>query len=527
MKIKKLLLKNFRAYGNEISIDFENLTALVGPNDIGKTSILEALNLFFNESSVKIEDGDFCISKTNEPIEITVEFSELPESIVIDSQHKTTLLDEFLVTLNNTLKIKKVIDHSKKSKVFVVCNFPSNSICKDLLSKKINDLKSIISRYNIKCTDLSVSSIMRQSIYSHFNVSNDLREQCVDISSQDGKNIYNEISNYFPIYTLFKADRSNNDSDSEVQDPMKQAVKQIFQQNDTVKTLCRQIEQIVTNELTSVANDTIEKLNDFDSKIASSLTPTIPNSSNLKWTDVFKSVSINSENEIPLNKRGSGVKRLVLISFFRAQAERIKNSEGKEKSSGIIYAIEEPETSQHIKMQKILIESLLKLSRSESIQIIFTTHSSFIVKQMSFNEIRIIRKNENFERAVNFPSDNFLPYPSLNEVNYTSFGDASEEYHDELYGYLWEQASKEFKQDMTETKFDDWLVKNSGGQISKYKEWKRNKNNKEIKCNETLQTYIRNFIHHPENKLNQKYSAAELENSLLQMRDLIKKINSK
>ncbi|MEY8403925.1 AAA family ATPase [Oscillospiraceae bacterium 44-34] len=38
--------------------------------------------------------------------------------------------------------------------------------------------------------------------------------------------------------------------------------------------------------------------------------------------DVFKSVSITSDENIPINKRGSGSKRLILLNFFRAEVER-------------------------------------------------------------------------------------------------------------------------------------------------------------------------------------------------------------
>ena len=43
---------------------------------------------------------------------------------------------------------------------------------------------------------------------------------------------------------------------------------------------------------------------------------------------------------IPINKRGSGVKRLILFKFFRAEAERRLQ---ESNTTSIIYAIEEPE----------------------------------------------------------------------------------------------------------------------------------------------------------------------------------------
>lgn len=77
----------------------------------------------------------------------------------------------------------------------------------------------------------------------------------------------------------------------------------------------------------------------------------IPSAESLKWIDVFKSVSITGDEDIPINKRRSGVKRLVLLNFFRAEAERRKN---ESNVPDIIYAIEEPETSQHPSHQLLL-----------------------------------------------------------------------------------------------------------------------------------------------------------------------------
>lgn len=47
MKLKKLILENFKAY-EKAEIDFNDITIIVGRNDSGKSTILQALNLFFN-----------------------------------------------------------------------------------------------------------------------------------------------------------------------------------------------------------------------------------------------------------------------------------------------------------------------------------------------------------------------------------------------------------------------------------------------------------------------------------------------
>ncbi len=83
-------LKNFRGYCGETVINFENLTAFVGKNDIGKSSIMEALDVFFNDGKgiIKIDKNDINVhAKANNDDEICISicFCELPEKIVIDA----------------------------------------------------------------------------------------------------------------------------------------------------------------------------------------------------------------------------------------------------------------------------------------------------------------------------------------------------------------------------------------------------------------------------------------------------------
>ena len=50
----------------------------------------------------------------------------------------------------------------------------------------------------------------------------------IDVTKNDAKTIWDKLQKYLPLYTLFQADRKNTDGDSEVQDPLKEAVKEIL-----------------------------------------------------------------------------------------------------------------------------------------------------------------------------------------------------------------------------------------------------------------------------------------------------------
>lgn len=505
MRVKKISISNFRGYKNNIEVEFGDLTAFVGKNDIGKSTILEALDLFFNESAgiVKMDKTDInkdCLKEGNNDITISVIFDQYPEEIIIDATNTTTLNNEYLLNSNEELEIIKIYPNAGKEKVFVKAYHPTNEGCRDLLMKTSSELKKIIDTNAVDCSDRTRNSVMRSSIWNHFHDSLCLSEIEIEINKGDTKAIWQKLKSYLPIFSLFQSDRKNSDGDSEVQDPLKEAVKQILK-DEALQAKLDEVASEVEAKLKEVSERTLDKILEMSPEIASTLNPVIPTSENLKWNDVFKNVSISGDGDIPINKRGSGVKRLVLLNFFRAEAER-KMNEGN--TSKIIYAIEEPETSQHTNNQIKLVNAFNSLSRNANTQVILTTHSANVVKKLGFSDLRLIM-NEAETKVIKSISPNNLPYPSLNEVNYLAFGEVTDEYHNELYGFI-----------EAEGRLADFRV---GKSSIRYIKILRGGSTKEE--NVILTDYIRHQIHHPENTLNMRFTDNQLTESIELMRTFI------
>jgi predicted ATP-dependent endonuclease of OLD family len=506
MKLNKLKIKNFRGYKDETVINIDDLTVIVGKNDIGKSTILEALDIFFNDGKgiVKLDKDDINKSALNEggkDIFITAIFSDLPANIVIDAINETSFENEYLLNEDGFLEITKKYPNAGSPKVFIKAIHPTNPECADLLLKKITDYRKIVLKHEIACENQSVSATLRGAIWSHFADELQLQKVEIDTSKEDAKNIWDKIQSYLPLYSLFQSDRKNSDNDSEVQDPLKEAVKQILADGE-IATILEDVAQRVAIKLNEVSNSTLNKLKEMNPEIASTLNPIIPSANSLKWADVFKSVSISGDENIPINKRGSGIKRLILLNFFRAEAERRMNVGN---SQSIIYAIEEPETSQHTDHQKVLIRAFRELSQSENTQVLLTTHSSTVVKGLDFNHLRLISKDENGNKFIDIVVPNELPYPSLNEINFIAFRDLTEEYHNELHGYL---TAEELMNDYKHGKpLMDYTKIYRGGRTGV----------EQI----ILTEYIRHQIHHPENTHNPRYLFDQLEDSVNQMREFI------
>lgn len=246
---------------------------------------------------------------------------------------QTSLESEYLLNQEKLLQIKKIWEKGKLSKTYIVCDYPTNWE-KPLITLKIQDLRKLLSKESE--VNQNIKKEIRNFLFSQESLS--FKEQEIDISTKetDIVSIYNKLKEKMPKFLLFKTDRTNTDKDNEI----------------------TQITNITSKELSSLF-----------------------------------SYEFKSDNGISFNKRGSGVKRLFLLSFFLEDAER-------KRQSNMIYAIEEPETSQHPNYQKIVIESLQKLAQNQGRQILITTHTPEIVRMVNKENIIFIQKDDEDRRIV-------------------------------------------------------------------------------------------------------------------------------
>ena len=400
MKLLSLEVENLRCYEERIKVMFTDLTTFIGKNDIGKSTILDALEIFFNNSTVKICKEDACINGKDSIISITCEFLDLPPLLTLDSGSVTTLKEEYLLTPANTLKIKKIFDCGKKTpscEVFILAYHPRALGVNNLLELKEKELQKIVKDKSLNCA-LKGNPLMRKAIWGSVSEL-ELGEVELPVTKpkEDSKQIWEQLEKHLPIYALFQSDRNSTDSDGEVQDPMKAAVATAISE---VQDDIDRIQKKVKERTEELANNTHQALATIDPSLANTLKPEFLPPTASKWASLF-SVSMNTDG-IPLNKRGSGVRRLVLVSFFKAEAERLVREGNKKR---IIYAIEEPETAQHPSNQRILLKSFSELGNEDNCQVILTTHSPGFACDLPMEGIRFVTRDDSNRPSVDHGVD--------------------------------------------------------------------------------------------------------------------------
>lgn len=386
MKLVALKLSNFRSYRALTEMQVDDFTAVIGRNDVGKSTLLEALEVFFNHQSVKLDQNDVCVHSAERVIELSCVFEELPPDITIDALSPTTLEDEWLLDANGRLEIVKRFDcrtKTPKEQVFARALTTDDERLRDLLKLKNPELK--VRARDLGCdlegvdqrSNVALRSLIRRNVGEVVR-----REGLVPLNEDDGKKVWEQIARKMPTFALFQSDRPSKDDDPEVSDPMKIAVAAAVSE---VEPELDAIKEKVRASVIAVAQRTLEKLQEMDPALAQELTPTFK--AEPKW-DGFK-LSLSGDNQIPINKRGSGVRRMILLSFFRAEAERRRTASSAKR---VIYAIEEPESSQHPDSQTALIRTLLSLADDPNTQVLITTHVPGVAALVPTNAVRLVTK---------------------------------------------------------------------------------------------------------------------------------------
>ena len=89
MKLVSFTIENFRGYTEPTTITMDDLIVLIGKNDVGKSSILEAMDIFFENRKLDSDDINIEAKKDKKNgIKLTATFTQLPTELDVDAGAK-------------------------------------------------------------------------------------------------------------------------------------------------------------------------------------------------------------------------------------------------------------------------------------------------------------------------------------------------------------------------------------------------------------------------------------------------------
>lgn len=217
-----------------------------------------------------------------------------------------------------------------------------------------------------------------------------------------------------------------------------------------------------------------------------------------------------NNNLIPVDNLSTGEKQVVFRGIFLLRNTNVLD--------GASIMIDEPELSMHPKWERKIFsyyKKLFSMSGNQTAQIIFATHSDHVLKEALINPkenlvITLTEKNGTINcQHINAPS--VLPSVTTAETTYLAFDVISNDYHIELYGWLQDKENKNKVKDC-----DTFIKSHHSYNASEHEK----KSNFGTTTYDTLCTYIRNCIHHPDS--GNKFTEQELRTSILLLIEICK-----
>lgn len=417
MKINKIEVENFRLLKN-FSIDLENeLSLVIGKNNTGKTSILSVLDKFINEKS-KFSYDDFNIDFKNEledliksadvtdefpskgiKLKIYIEYTDTDDlsnvsrvlmdldpdnnNIVLGFEY-TVSYDDFLkikadyggfAASENAKNVKKKEYKPRELKDFLKQNLEAYfkthkfSFEYDIVANRITETKPI---------DLLSENINLKDIISFKYIS--ARR---DVTNKEKENTLSKQTS-----SLYKKKEDNSDKTQATEDFKDQL-------SETDSTLSDIYKDLFKDVIKKVQDFGGVKLNDTDIAIIS----TLQHRELLEGNTTV--VYTHDDHKLPEHYNGLGYMNLISMIFeIEILVQDFKRDKDKKPADINLLIIEEPEAHTHPQMQYVFIKNIKKLlgegvKRDDGIerplQYIITTHSSHIVADSDFDDIKYLK----------------------------------------------------------------------------------------------------------------------------------------
>lgn len=401
MYIYRLKIKNFRSIKSQ-EIEFQDYNIFVGPNSSGKSTFLNALNVFFGEIRIFTED-DFWNRNTSEPIEIAVTFSRFSEAAEEMFKHyirhgQMTVTAEVVCTGEGDFRLAMYGERLV---------YPEFALFFQLPKSPVSRRKEVYEALREKFPKLPKenSGTAMETALREFEEGMPEEEKEILRSTDEffGVSKGSDRLRQFITWVYVPAVK---DASTEAEEGRNTHLGQLVQHTvRSTMTYEEELEQIradTRDRYDRLLQSQQHHLRQLQQRLGNRLKSSVTSDASieLKWRSDEKSVSVNEPSagvqledkgfKGGVSKFGHGLQRAFLLVILQ---ELLRSDSGETPT--LILGCEEPELYQHPPQARHLASVLLELSKGQA-QIILTTHSPYFVDVDSLKGLRKTLNHKGF-----------------------------------------------------------------------------------------------------------------------------------
>ena len=412
MYISKIRIKNFRLLKDTTLLLNEDkkqeLSLLIGRNNSGKTSFIMLFDKFYRNENFKFNFYDFSTSLRDRIFNIddSTVIEELSIQMILDIKYdvKDSLenISDFILDLDPAVNIVKILFE---------CSIDKDKLVKDLsklttsrekfIEKNLHDYLISKNIYIFENeTDLEIENrrnLVKKDISSirnliNFQVIHAKRNVSSSETTGNGKRALSEMTTQY-----FNKEHKESSAD-------------FFDINDAISTMDSTLDEKYKTHFEPFLENARKFLDIKDLRVVSDL------ESKQLFTNHSKIIYGDGSNNLPEHLNGLGY---VNILYLLLQIEVKKKYFLDEKKDINLLFIEEPEAHTHPQMQYVFsqkIQEIIKeINKTVNLQTFISTHSSHIVSQCNFSDLRYFKHKDGNINIKNFYTDLEIKYKGEEE----------------------------------------------------------------------------------------------------------------
>lgn len=426
MKIFKIQVENFRLL-KFFSLDLEDeLSLVIGKNNTGKTSILSVLDKFLNQSEkTKFHFDDFNIDFKKELNDMIMGEEPIIEEAYVEKGIKMKLFIQYTENCNleNVSRVMMDLDPDNN---FIVLGF-EYILSFDKYIKIRNNWHDFTIHEAEKqaedkfCKQKSLYDFLCQKHTDYFKLCRKTIEINKDTQVVNEANFIDldkEMISVKDIVSFKYISARREVANKEVDKTLSMQTSKIYEKTETNSDQNKAVENFkdklseTDDQLSGIYVDLfkeiIKKVGDFGGiKPNESEIEII---SNLQHRELLKGNTTvvykhDENNKLPEHYNGLGYMNLICMIFeIEILIQEFKREKEKKPADINLLFIEEPEAHTHPQMQYVFIKNIKKLLKNgiqrvdgekRNLQYIISTHSSHIVADSDFDDIKYLKKEGN------------------------------------------------------------------------------------------------------------------------------------